>query len=108
VCRGSGVRARVRWNQVPLLTDARALASTGFVTGGSARNWKGYGSLVNLTTHGDVEQAILTDPQTSGGLLVACAPEAVGDVLDCFRREGFQRATVIGEIEAGSPGVSVV
>jgi selenide,water dikinase len=108
VCRGSGVRARVEWNAVPLLTDARTLASTGFVTGGSARNWKGYGSLVDLTTHGAVEQAILTDPQTSGGLLVACAPEAVGDVLDCFRQEGFQRTAVIGEIEAGSPGVSVV
>ena len=108
VCRGSNVRARVQWSSVPLLTDARTLAATGFITGGSARNWKGYGSLVDLTTYGAVEQAILTDPQTSGGLLVACAPEVVGDVLDCFRQEGFQRAAVIGEIEAGSPGVSVV
>ena len=108
VCRGSAVRARVRWDAVPLLTDARTLASTGFVTGGSARNWKGYGSLVDLTTHGTVEQAILTDPQTSGGLLVACAPEAVNDVLDVFRREGFHRAAVIGEIEAGSAGVTVL
>jgi len=108
VCRGSGVRARVEWNSVPLLTDAPTLASTGFVTGGSARNWKGYGNLVDLTRHGAVEQAILTDPQTSGGLLVACAQESVNDVLECFRREGFQRAAVIGEIEAGAPGVSVV
>jgi selenide,water dikinase len=108
VCRGSGVRARVRWSSVPLLTDARTLASTGFVTGGSARNWKGYGNLIDLTTHGAVEQAILTDPQTSGGLLVACAPEVVDDVLDCFGREGFERAAVIGEIEAGSPCVAVV
>ena len=107
VCRGSGVRARVQWNAVPLLADVRTLASAGFVTGGSARNWKGYGSLVDLTTHGAVEQAILTDPQTSGGLLVACAPEAVDEVFDCFRREGFQRATVIGEIEAGTPGIVV-
>jgi selenide,water dikinase len=93
---------------VPLLGDAQTLASTGFVTGGSARNWKGYGSVVDLTTHGAVEQAILTDPQTSGGLLVACAPERVDDVMECFRREGFQRAAVIGEIEAGSPAVTVV
>ena len=59
------------------------------VTGGSARNWKGYGSLVDLTTHGAVEQAILTDPQTSGGLLVACAPESVNEVLDCFQPTAF-------------------
>jgi selenide,water dikinase len=108
VCRGSGVRARVEWSAVPLLTDARTLASTGLVTGGSARNWKSYGSFVDLTTHGAVEQAILTDPQTSGGLLVACAPDVVDDVMDRFRREGFQRAAVIGEIEEGSPAVTVV
>jgi selenide,water dikinase len=108
VCRGSGVRARVEWRSVPLLTNARALASAGLVTGGSARNWQGYGNLVDLTTHGGVEQAILTDPQTSGGLLVACAPGAVDAVLDCFRREGFHRAAVIGHIDAGAPGVSVV
>jgi len=108
VCRGSGVRARVEWNSVPLLADARTFASSGFVTGGSARNWKGYGSAVDLTTYSAVEQAILTDPQTSGGLLVACAPDSVNDVLDCFRRDGFTRAAVIGEIEAGSPGISVV
>ena len=107
ICRGSGVRAHVPWSSVPLLTDARTLASAGFVTGGSARNWKSYGSLVDLTTHGAVEQAILTDPQTSGGLLVACAPQAVDEVLECFRFEGFPRATVIGEIEAGSAGVTV-
>jgi selenide,water dikinase len=107
VCRGSNVRGRVRWSSVPLLADARTLASTGFVTGGSARNWKGYGSLVDLTVHGAIEQAILTDPQTSGGLLVACASDAVDEVLDCFRREGFQRAAVIGEIETGPPGIVV-
>jgi selenide,water dikinase len=78
------------------------------VTGGSSRNWSGYGNLVDLTAHGDVERALLTDPQTSGGLLVACAPEAVEDVLEIFRAEGFSRAGVIGEIASGTPGVSVV
>mgnify|MGYP003493311672 CR=1 FL=1 len=84
------------------------MASAGFVTGGSSRNWTGYGSLVDLADHGAVEQAILTDPQTSGGLLVACAPESVSEVLDCFHADGFERAAVIGEVEAGVPGVRVV
>jgi selenide, water dikinase len=108
VCRGSGLRATVRWSAIPLLTDARELAEAGHVTGGSTRNWQGYGNLVNLTTHGTVEQALLTDPQTSGGLLVACAPEAVDDVLQIFRAEGFHHAAVIGEVEAGAPGIAVV
>jgi selenide,water dikinase len=55
-----------------------------------------------------VEQALLTDPQTSGGLLVACAPETAGEVLEIFRAEGFSSAAAIGRIEQGTPGVSVV
>jgi selenide,water dikinase len=108
VCRGSGLRATIQWSAIPLLTDARELAQAGHITGGSTRNWQGYGDHVNLTTHGAVEQALLTDPQTSGGLLVACAPEAVDDVLQIFRAEGFQHAAVIGEVEAGAPGITVV
>jgi selenide,water dikinase len=108
VCKGSGVRATVRWSAVPLLTDAKALAAAGHVTGGSNRNWKGYGDLVDLTTYGDIERALLTDPQTSGGLLVACAPEAVQEVLAIFRAEGFSRAAVIGDVGSGGAGISVV
>jgi selenide,water dikinase len=108
VCRASGVRATVHWNAIPLFTDAMALATSGYVTGGSDRNWRGYGSLVDLTTHGAVERALLTDPQTSGGLLVACAPDAVAGVLDVFRAGGFERAAVIGDVQSGPPGISVV
>jgi len=108
VCRGSGVRATVRWTAIPLFAKARELAVAGHVTGGSARNWKSYGNLVDLTTHGPIDQALLTDPQTSGGLLVACAPEVADEVLEIFRAEGFASAAVIGDIESGPPGISVV
>ena len=108
VCRGSGVRATVRWSAVPLLTDARELAAAGHVTGGSARNWQGCGDLVDLNGLGRIEQALLTDPQTSGGLLVACAPDAVDAVLETFRDEGFERAAVIGEIASGPASIAVL
>jgi len=108
VCRGSNVAATVRWEAVPLLTDARALADAGFVTGGSARNWQGYGQLVTLNTYGSVEQSLIADPQTSGGLMVACAPESVASVLDVFRAEGFEQAAVIGEFHSGRPGITVL
>jgi selenide, water dikinase len=108
VCKGSGVHATVRWSDVPLLASARELASAGHVTGGSARNWTSYGTLVDADRHGPIERALLTDPQTSGGLLVACAPEAVDEVLRTFRLEGFERAAVIGEAGAGVPGITVV
>ena len=111
VCRGSHVRATLRWHAVPQLTDASALAAAGFVTGGSTRNWKAYGNWINLSTYGAIEQALLTDPQTSGGLLVACTPDTVDHALEIFRSEGFSNAAVIGEFaNTGSepPGISVV
>jgi selenide,water dikinase len=74
------------------------------VTGASARNWAGYGGDVRLPEgFGATDQALLTDPQTSGGLLVSCAPEAVGDVLAVFRRHGFAAAAEIGEIVSDGP-----
>jgi selenide, water dikinase len=108
VCKGSRVRATVRWNDVPLLGEAARLAQAGHVTGASKRNWASYGHMVELPGLGDAERWLATDPQTSGGLLVACAPEAAGDVLQLFRAEGFDRAALIGEIVDGAPGIDVI
>jgi selenide,water dikinase len=108
IAKGSGVAARVEWNAVPVLPGALDFALEGILTGASARNWSGYGGSVSLaSTLGESQKALLTDPQTSGGLLVACAPESCDEVLGIFRSEGFAQAAVIGEVEAGTPRVSV-
>jgi selenide,water dikinase len=107
VCKGSKVAATIYWNRVPLLPGVRELAQQGHRTGASGRNWSGYGALVDLGPYSELEQALLTDPQTSGGLLVACAPKAVEQVLALFRADGFEQAAVIGEIAAGAPRVQV-
>ena len=71
------------------------------VTGASGRNWAAYGHEVRLGEHlQPVDQALLSDPQTSGGLLVACAPDTVDEVLAIFRRMGFDSAAEVGEIVA--------
>jgi selenide,water dikinase len=108
ICRGSRVSATVDWNKVPLLPGVLDLVRSGMKTGASTRNWAGYGSLVDTGSRGDVERTLLTDPQTSGGLLVTCAPGAADAVMAIFRSEGFDRAAVIGEIGAGAPGVEVI
>ncbi|MGH8678977.1 MAG: selenide, water dikinase SelD, partial [Burkholderiales bacterium] len=100
--------ATLRWDQVPLLPGVLDLVKAGFKTGASTRNWHGYGKSVDLGGHGEIEKTLLTDPQTSGGLLVTCAPDAVGRVLDVFRSEGFGSAAVIGEIRTGAPSVEVL
>jgi selenide,water dikinase len=107
LCRGSRLRADVRLEAVPLLPGVAALATAGFFTGASARNWAGYGRDVVLEAGGDVERTLLTDPQTSGGLLVACDRDSVEDVLGVFREEGFARAAVIGSLAAGAVCVHV-
>jgi selenide,water dikinase len=108
ICRGSGTQARVRMSQLPFLDNVVALAEAGFVTGASARNWASYGSDVQLAAGLDeVRKALLCDPQTSGGLLVSCAADAVDGVLDTFRRHGFERAAIVGGISDGAPGVAV-
>jgi len=107
VCRGSNVSAEVRHADVPVLAGVRSLLAAGFRTGASPRNWSGYGDSVELGAHGEDVKALLTDPQTSGGLLAACAPDAVKDVLAIFRADGFDDAAVIGEIVSGPARVTV-
>jgi selenide,water dikinase len=108
IARGARLTARLSWPKLPLLEGVRELAEQGFVTGASGRNWAGYGRDVRLAPGiGDVERALLTDPQTSGGLLVTCRADTVDEVLSIFRREGFERAAVVGDLVAGEPRVEV-
>lgn len=107
MARGAGCAVRLDLASVPVLAGVRGLVQGGFVTGASARNWDSYGAQVEGVLS-DEDRALLTDPQTSGGLLVACAAEAAGAVLDCFRSHGFAQAAVIGRVEAAErPGLRV-
>ena len=108
LCRSANLRAEIAMDHVPLLPRVKDMAAGGFVTGASGRNWASYGKEVTLGSGIDAAQkALLTDPQTSGGLLVACAPESADDVLALFRHEGFDRAAVIGELREGAAHVAV-
>ncbi len=105
LARGANLDVKLDWSRVPLLPGVAALAADGFVTGASGRNWAGYGKDIALPERFPAAaQALLSDPQTSGGLLVSCAPEAVDAVLALFRRHGFDDAAVIGEMVAASGG----
>ncbi len=101
MARGSNTTVQIDMARVPLITGVRELAAQGMVTGASGRNWAAYGHEVRLGAGlQPVDQALLSDPQTSGGLLVACAPEAVAEVLAVFERHGFAEAAEVGEIVA--------
>jgi selenide, water dikinase len=108
MARGAKCEAQIDWATVPMLAGVRALAAQGYVTGASGRNWAGYGADVRLPAGFAAEdQALLTDPQTSGGLLVACAPAALDAVLAIFGRHGFEEAAVVGRVVAGAPKLVV-
>ena len=103
LARGAGLRAALNWNTVPIVDEAMTLAQGDIYTGASTRNWAAYGNEVTLSNQPGIwQQHLLTDPQTSGGLLIACAPESEAEVLAILQADGFSRAAVIGRFEAGS------
>ncbi len=107
MCRGAGVQGRVNWSDVPLIPQAVEFAKQKVVTGASGRNWQGYGAEVSLPdAMQDWQKNLLTDPQTSGGLLLACSPDAESEVLRLFKEQGFEDARKIGSVVEGR-GIAV-
>jgi len=108
VCRGSKLAAKLEFDRIPILTAARHLAEAGYATGASSRNWESYGGAVSLpASWPEWRRKILSDPQTSGGLLAACEPAAAAAVLKVFKEQGFPHAVQIGTLGAGEPRVTV-
>lgn len=99
MARGSGLALEIHWDAVPLLPGIQALADAGYVTGASGRNWQACAEEVQLPADFRAsDQALLCDPQTSGGLLVSCSADSVVEVLALFERHGFQHARDIGQV----------
>ena len=109
MCRGSALGAELEFDAVPLFTHARRMAEQGIGTGGAKRNWTSYGPEVDMALEQTgSSQDLLCDPQTSGGLLIACSPDNQDQVLDLVRSRGFERTCVIGRFQDGPPRVRVV
>ncbi|SMF23467.1 selenophosphate synthase [Azospirillum oryzae] len=112
ICRGVGLSAEIRFADLPFFPDTLDLARAGHTTGASTRNWASYGAEVCLPTgwadeESDLRRKLMTDPQTSGGLLVACATRQVEEVLAVFRRHGHEDVRIIGRLADGPAEVRV-
>ena len=107
ICRGSRLGAEVEFDALPVIPEALEWVKRGVATGASDRNWKGYGSEVSLPKEfAEFKTKLLSDPQTSGGLLVACSPDTGEQVLGEFKKQGFD-ARVIGRMAAGPAKLTV-
>jgi selenide,water dikinase len=107
LCRGAGLTAELGADP-PLLAGVETLAQAGVRTGASTRNWASYGADVQLTAGlPDWKRDLLTDPQTSGGLLIAVGPDHADSVLDLVRSRGFGAAAKVGRMAPGPPQVRV-
>jgi selenide,water dikinase len=108
MCRPAGLRACVDSAALPVLEVSRTLLAQGIATGASGRNWASYGDAVDLSALAPdaraLWQTLITDPQTSGGLLVACAPDTLAAVQAAFTAAQGQPGWVIGRLEAVAPG----
>jgi selenide,water dikinase len=108
LARGAKLSAQLDMARIPLLPGVEQLAHDGYFTGASGRNWDAYGMDVELGANvSDTQRVLLTDPQTSGGLLVACDPDSADEVLALFAREGFGHAAVIGRMVDGAARAKV-
>jgi selenide,water dikinase len=108
LARGAKLAAHLEMAKIPLLPGVEQLAHDGYFTGASGRNWDAYGKDVQLGAGvSSAQHMLLTDPQTSGGLLVSCDEGSVDEVLALFHREGFGEAAVIGRMAEGPAGVRV-
>jgi selenide,water dikinase len=102
MARGSRLKLALRNDSLPLLPRAAELARAGFVTGASGRNWDSYGQETMLPAAFELwRRQLLTDPQTSGGLLIACAPDEAASILSEIQDAGYRSARIIGEMTAG-------
>ena len=109
ILRGSKLAGEVDFDAVPVIAEALDWAKQGVATGASDRNWKGYGHEVALPAgFAEWKRKLLCDPQTSGGLLVSCAPAAVAQVLAEFEKRGFAEAKVIGKVMNGEPRLRIL
>jgi len=108
MARASDVQLVIEADRVPLLARAADFARDGFVTGASHRNWASYGEDVLLPSDfPEWRRHLLADPQTSGGLLVAVAPDRAEAVLDRCREAGHAAAAIVGRAEAGGAGIRI-
>ncbi|MEO0983543.1 MAG: selenide, water dikinase SelD [Pseudomonadota bacterium] len=107
MARGAALRIKINRADVPVFDGVDALLADGVRTGASGRNWESVNDQVDADGLDQAMRDLLTDPQTSGGLLVAAAPDAAGAVLDVFRAAGHNDAAVIGRVEDGPPRIAI-
>ena len=108
ICKASGVAATLEEKSVPVFDFARVLLADGVKTGASGRNWESVKEWVDAPKDWpSASRDMLTDPQTSGGLLVSCASNVADKVLAVFRKHGHDAAAVIGEVKAGAPMITI-
>lgn len=108
ICRASSHGAEIAFSQLPIIPEALKLAESGHATGASTRNWSSYGQEVDLAPEmTDWQKKILTDPQTSGGLLITCQKAHLSAILELLKTRGFEETAVIGKISKGPARVTV-
>jgi selenide,water dikinase len=100
----SGLAGEVDVAGVPVIDGVRELVAAGMVAGGTQRNHAFVSDTTDWGSLGDADQLLLTDAQTSGGLLIAVAGDRAGDLVDALARRDALAAAVIGRSVAGTPG----
>ncbi len=104
---GSGLCATVHFDKVKQIANLSEYISQGSIPGGTMRNWDSYGSFINLKD--ETQKAILCDPQTSGGLLIAVSPKSKKELEHLMEKAGLERhLEPIGELRKCKEGEKLI
>lgn len=96
---GSDVTFAINVNQVPVLEGTEALAEQDVIPGGSKKNLKWLTPNVSFNQIPEIQQLILADAVTSGGLLISLPKDEAEDYLEAVHNKGLHAATIIGEVK---------
>jgi selenide, water dikinase len=105
MAEGSGLSAEIDFEKIPaIIDDLKFYIDNKSIPGGTHRNWDGYGDKIGTIT--DYQKAVLADPQTSGGLLIAVAPSAAEQVKNVLVQNGLERfISPVGKLTLQRPKV---
>jgi selenide,water dikinase len=109
MAQGSRATISIDWQALPFLVDAVALVKSGCVTGASRRNWASYGEHIVIPADWpEWQRHLLTDPQTSGGLLIACTSARAEEIARSIVDDGYPSVRIIGCVAEGPASVRIV
>ena len=108
ICLASKKKAIIQYKKIPIFEGTEKLVDNKIFTGASSRNWNSYKKYISKNSKVEqIKKIILSDPQTSGGLLLSCKKQNSKKILKILKSRRFKSSTIIGSIKNGKTKICI-